>query len=142
VLKPRRGAVLFGALLVATFSMLLVAGGVEAKPDDPNWGNRRKSDDNPSWSDPTVRGIVQQTFWADGKDPKSKTATIVIWSAEADLSVTIYGDNPIVRAAILDGTACVGRYIEATGVRLDANALSAQGIVVPNLDMECTATLQ
>ena len=98
--------------------------------------------DPQEWSDPTVSGIVTGTFWADSADPKIKTATIVVWSNESDLAVNVFGDNPTVREAILNGTACVGRYVVVTGERFEAEMLSAQGIVVPNLDMPCTATLK
>ena len=141
MLKTPRLQAAFGLLsslaMVAAFSLTPVY----AKPGEPD-REKPKSEDPPEWSDPTVRGIVTETFWADGKDPKSKTATIVIWSNDIDMPVSVYGDNPNVREAIVNGTACVGRYVVATGERIDTNALSAQGIEVPNLDMPCTATLQ
>jgi hypothetical protein len=98
--------------------------------------------DPQEWSDPTVSGFVTSTFWADSADPKNKTATIVVWSNDSDLAVNVFGDNPVVRESILNGTACVGRYVVVTGDRIEADMLSGQGIVVPNLDTPCTATLQ
>ena len=94
------------------------------------------------WCEPTVSGIVTHTFWADSSDPKNKTATIVVWSSDSDIPVNVFGDNPIVREAIVNGTACVGRYVVATGDRVEHDMLSGQGIVVHNLDTPCTATLQ
>ena len=85
---------------------------------------------------------MTKTFWAESADPKKKTATIVVWSNDSDIAVNVFGDNPIVREAIVNGTACVGRYVVVTGDRIEADMLSAQGIVVPNLDMPCTYTLQ
>lgn len=98
--------------------------------------------DPKEWCEPTVSGIVTKTFWAESADPKIKTATIVVWSNESDIPVNVFGDNPIVREAIVNGTACVGRYVVVSGDRLEADMLSAQGIEVPNLDMPCTAKLQ
>src|ERR1051325_1683429 len=126
--------------LVAVLALSVVTALPAQAQRDDNPVPRKKNQDNPTWNDPTVSGIVTSTFWAEGKDAKSKTATIVVWSDDANLAGGIYPHTPTVRAAIVNGTACVGRYVVATGDRLDSNQLSAQGIVVPNLDMECTAT--
>jgi hypothetical protein len=141
MLKTRRLLGAFGLLSDLTLIVAFTLTPVYANPNGPK-NEKPKSEDPPEWSDPTVSGIVTQTFWAEGKDPKNKTATIVVWSNDIDMAVSVYGDNPIVREAIVNGTACVGRYVVATGDRIDTNALSAQGIEVPNLDMPCTATLQ
>ena len=98
--------------------------------------------DPPEWCEPTVSGIVTHTFWAESANPKIKTATIVVWSNESDIAVNVFGDNPSVREAIVNGTACVGRYVVASGDRFEPDMLSGQGIVVHNLDTPCTATLQ
>ncbi len=113
---------------------------VEAKPADPK-DEKSKEGEPEAWSDPRVQGIIDKVYWADGKDPKTKTATMTLYSAESDQEITIYGDNPNVREAIVNGTACVGRFAVVTGDRIDPSTMVGQGIEVPNLDMECTATL-
>ncbi|MCC7105035.1 MAG: hypothetical protein IT307_07815 [Chloroflexi bacterium] len=101
---------------------------------------KNKPKDNEILWDPVVQGQVVQVFWAEGKG-KDKTATLVVDSKEANQWVYVYGDNPGVREAIVSGRACVGRFVVATGDRLEETALSAQGIEVYNLDTPCTATL-
>ena len=131
MLKTARPLAAFGLLsALALFTVFTLAPAYAAKCDPKEW------------CEPTVSGIVTKTFWAESSDPKNKTATIVVWSNESDLAVNVFGDNPIVREAIVNGTACVGRYVVVSGDRFEADMLSAQGIVVHNLDTPCTATLQ
>jgi hypothetical protein len=133
--------------LIALASLLTLALGgalslatVEARPEPKN--EKAKAGDPAAWSDPLVQGIVMDTFWVEGKNPKQQTAVIQVWSNESDLAVIVYGDNPAAREAIVSGTACVGRFVIAVGDRIDEDELSADGIEVPNLDMACTKVLQ
>lgn len=133
---------------LASLSALVLVGSVLATPamaDKDNEQDRQKNrpkDEPSAWSDPVVAGIVSQVFWAEGKDPGTRTATLIVWSADSDLNVTIYGDDPSVRKALVDGVACVGRYVVIGGDRLDAETMIGRSVEVPNLDMACTSTLQ
>jgi hypothetical protein len=124
--------------------MLALVGAVtftpaQAQPDDHK--DKTKAKDPVEWSFPTVQGIVQNAYWADGLTKGSHTPTLQVWSDDSNMLVTIYGDTSDVREVIANGTACVGRFVVASGIRIDEAQLSAQGIEVPNLDMECSASI-
>lgn len=115
---------------------------VEAGKDNPGQDkprNRPKGDD--VYTDPVVSGMVTGVAWSESKNPNQKTATLFVWSNDADQSVSVYGSDPTVRDAIVSGLACVGRYVIAVGDRIDANALEARSIQVPDLSQTCTQTL-
>src|SRR5919198_2046669 len=111
-MKRSRIAARLGSLAILLLVGALTFTSVEAKPED-NKGDRRKGGEpaNQAWSDPMVMGVVQDTFWVEGKEKDTKTPVIQVWSNEGDLLVTVYGDGPAVRDAIVSGRGCVGRYV-------------------------------
>lgn len=132
------------ALCASLVTLLLVAGPLAApglaKPREPD-DERPKPSDPPAWKEPLVRGEIIGTHWSESKDPNQKTATIVIWSVESDLPVNVYGDDPRVREAIVNGTACVGRYAIVGGDREDEYSLIGRSIEVQRLDLPCRESL-
>jgi len=105
-------------------------------------GEKQKAQpDNQAWKDSKVDGVVLSTYWAEAKQKGQWTAVIVVWSNASDIAVTVYGDDPVVRSAIVDGSACVGRYVVVAGDRLEATDLVGRGIQVPSTDTECTAVI-
>ena len=137
----------WSALLVAMLAAFTLASGplvelAAAKPKEPEDERGVQPAAPAAWKEPVVRGEIIATHWSEGKDPKQKTATIVIWSKESDLPVNVYGDDPRVREAIVNGTACVGRYAIVGGDRHDENDMVGRSIEVQNLNLACRATLQ
>ena len=137
----------WSVLLLATLAAFALASGplvepAAAKPKEPEDERGNQPPEPAAWKEPVVRGEIIATRWSEGKDPKQQTATIVIWSKESDLGVNVYGDDPRVRDAILNGTACVGRYAIVGGDRSDEYSLIGRSIEVQNLDLPCRATLQ
>jgi hypothetical protein len=129
-------------LLLALASLLAVSTALATDKEDSGERKKKGNDEPPAWSDPRVAGKVTNTFWAEGKDAKNKTATIVIWHDDGDIPVTIYGDDPSVRQAIVDGTACVGRYVVVIGDRIDEYQIVGRSIEVPDQSQPCEWTLQ
>ena len=134
---------------IASLAALLLAGSIYALPVSAENGDNvedrqknRPKNEPAGWSDPIVNGIVMQALWVESGDPNWMTAALIVWHTDSDMAVTIYGDDPSVRQAIVDGVACVGRYVVIGGDRLDAETMIGRSIQVPNLDMECTSTLQ
>jgi hypothetical protein len=127
------------ALILAAWPLVQPAA---AKPREPEDERGVQPARPPEWSEPVVRGDIIGTHWAEGKDPKQKTATIVIWSKESNLAVNVYGDDPRVREVIVNGTACVGRYAIVGGDRQEETVMIGQSIEVQNLNLPCTATIQ
>jgi hypothetical protein len=144
----RRSWLAAGAGAVAT---LVLAGNIavgtaladDGGKDPPQDRQRNKPKDVPSaWTDPVVSGIATRVMWVEGKSADTQTAAMGIWSTDADLEVIVYGDDPAVRQALIDGVACAGRYVVVGGDRLDEHTMIGRSIEVPNLDMACTQTLQ
>jgi hypothetical protein len=133
-----RSHLVAGLVATALVSGLTIAP-VAAKPEPKDEHARQQA--NPALTDSTVQGVVARAFWADGKVPGQMTPTIVVWSTESDTWVTIYGDSQSVRDMIVGGVACVGRFVIATGDRINDEALSAQGVTVPDQNGECAATI-
>lgn len=137
----------FGTWLGSVAATVLAAG-ILVSPvfaDKDNVQDRKKnrpSDEPSAWSEPVVSGTVMQTMWVDSKDPGSFTAAMIVWSNDSDLAVTIYGDDPSVRQAIVDNVACAGRYVVVGGDRLEAEEMIGRSIEVHNLETPCTSTLQ
>jgi hypothetical protein len=128
-----------GAAAALVMATSLTFTPVHARPEDKD--EKTKAQTNPAWGDPTISGHVINTFWIESKTPGQKTAVIVVWHDDGDLAVTVYADDPIVRDAIINRTACVGRYVIVTGDRIDEDELVGRGIQVPDIGTECTATL-
>jgi hypothetical protein len=131
----------FAALFMAG-SVLVSTAVADKDPAQDRQRNRPRTDVPPAWSEPVVMGVVNQVMWVESKTPGQQTAAMIVWSSDSDLNVTIYGDDPSVRQALIDGLACVGRYVVVGGDRLDESTMVGRSIEVPNLDMPCTATLQ
>jgi hypothetical protein len=129
-------------LLLTGLSILAIgAATVYADPKAEDRKPKKPNQNRPEWNEPTVMGIVMDTYWAPGLKPGTQTATIVIWSNESDLAVTIWGDGPEVREAIVNGTACVGRYVVVGGNRLDENSLVGLAIHFADTAKQCERTL-
>jgi hypothetical protein len=141
---PRWTLARLGTLLVLALASLATVSTALAGEDQAQdrRKNRPRTDEPAAWSDPRVAGTVTNTFWAEGKDPGTKTATLVVWHADGDIAVTIYGDDPAVRQAIVDGTACVGRYVVVVGDRIDEDELVGRSIEVPDQSVACEWSLQ
>ena len=141
----RSWAVRLGSLALVALAATLTFAPVYvyAKPDNNEQKQDRKGNnkDNPSWSDPLVHGIVTNVFWAEAREKGQHTATIVIFSPESDIPVTIYGDDPTVRQAVVDGTVCTGRYAEVGGDRLDADNMIGRAVKFSDTATECVATI-
>lgn len=129
-----------GALAMLALASAVSFTPVEARPEPK--AEREKAKDPAAWSEPVVSGNITDTYWTDGLTKGSRTAVIVIWSAESDLGVTIYGDDPSVRNAIVAGEACVGRYVVVSGDRLDEGHMVGRGIEQPDLGKDCERSLQ
>ena len=135
-LTARLGAV---AMLVVAGSLAVAT--VEAKPERKNDERPPKDLDRPEWSDPMVQGVITKVWWADGYTKGEWIPSAELFSVESDNMVTVYGNSLQVQDLFKNGTACVGRFIVATGNRIDQWNLSARGMEVPNLDMACTTAL-
>src|SRR6266568_5008795 len=98
--------VAFRAVPLVFLAGALLWAPVLAKPNEPD-PEKTKAKDNPAWKDSTINGIVQATSWVPAKQAGQWTATIVVWSNESDLAISVFGDDPTVRDAIANGTACV-----------------------------------
>ena len=137
-----------GAL--GTLAALLVAGALTwspaaARPEGET--PQTKDKDKPKTQEDlanealTVQGVVLDAFWVPAKKAGQWTASIKIWSDEADREITVYGDDISVRDAIVSGTVCVGRNAIAYGDRDDRDVLIGRTITVPYPDQPCTATI-
>jgi hypothetical protein len=113
---------------------------VEARPGGPK-DEKPKSEDPPEWSDPFVQGTVDKLYWADGKVKGTWTPTLQYFSNESNMEVTVYVDEPGAQGLVRDGSVCVGRFVVATGFRIDERTLSAQGLQILNPDAPCSSTI-
>ena len=137
-----------GAL--GSLAVLLVAGALtwspalarkEGETPEPKDKDKPKTQEDLANQDLTVQGAVLDAFWVPAKKAGQWTATVKIWSVEADRAVTVYGDDQSVRDAIVSGTVCVGRDAIAYGDRDDRDVLIGRTITVPYPDQPCTATI-
>ena len=112
-----------------------------AKPDNSDVREKAKSKDPVEWSYPSVQGTVDKMFWAPGKQKNSWTPSFSFYSNESNLEVTVFVDTLDGQALMTDGSVCVGRFVVATGNRIDENDLSAEGLQVLNPDADCSGGL-
>ena len=128
-------------VLAALSAFALGAATVFADPKAEDKKPKKPNQNNPAWNEPIVMGIVMDTYWAPGLKPGTQTATIVIWSNESDLAVTVWGDGPPLREAILNGTVCVGRYAVVGGNRLDEVSMQGLAVEFSDTGTACERTL-
>jgi hypothetical protein len=120
------------ALLVLS---ILVAP-VIADPITASHNPRHPEDDRPKpgeeefWMDAQIDGLLYHIRQIDGK------TVLVILDTDVKEGVDAYIINPDLLPLIQNGTACVGRYVIATGVRTSAYTLDAQGLTV-DTSKEC-----
>lgn len=125
------GAVALLGLTVTSFSVDTV----QAKPQEPQ-RERPKSEDPPEWSEPVVQGTIDKMWWAESKVKGQWTPTFSLFSNESNLEVTVYVDEPTAQQ-LTANRACVGRFVVATGNRIDEQNMSALGIELPGATDGC-----
>lgn len=119
-----------GTVAMLGLTAALSFGTVQAKPQEPP-REKPKEKDPPEWSDPMVQGTIDKVWWAESKVKGQWTPSMSLFSNDSNVEVTVYVDNPDAQT-VAKAQACIGRFIVATGDRIDAENLSALGLQVPN----------
>src|SRR5918912_979157 len=76
---------------------------------------------------------------SDVKEKKKNTWTpsFDFFSVESNLEMSIYVDDSGAQLLMTDGSVCPGKFVVATGNRIDETALSALGLQIPDHPNQC-----
>lgn len=97
----------------------------------PSWASHTNDEEEgpplqegEQWRDAQVDGVVYHIRQIEGK------TVLTVLDTEVRDSIDVYLVNPGLNVLVQNGTACVGRYVVAAGVRTSPYTLDAQGLTV------------
>ena len=129
--------------VVAMFGLMTAfsASTALAQKDNSDVKEKKKNTNLPEWDYPQVQGIVDRVYWAPGTKKNTWTPSFDFFSVESNLEMSIYVDDAGAQMLMKDGSVCVGKFVVATGNRIDETALSALGLQIPDQPNQCGDTL-
>jgi hypothetical protein len=112
-------------LLFATaLGMSMLVSPLIVAPEEEKDEEQPARQEGEQWRDAQVDGLVYKIQQIEGK------SVLTVYDTEVLDSIQVYIANPALQPLIQNGTACVGRYVVATGVRTGPYTLDAQGLMV------------
>lgn len=127
-------AAVFGFVCVFLLAFGLAVGpagslSVAWADDDDDEQQEQQADDvsppsNPDFDEPRVDGIIYSIGTA------GRVTTLVVYDLDIGQSVAVFVRDPALKLLVDNGTACVGRYVDARGIRTGPNTLDAQSLTV------------